>query len=189
MSIYRTLAALWLLASATAVADIGVNPGTYQALTSDRRAYQVGDLLTVLVVESTTAESAAGTGAKANTSIAASAGNQDNSYSVNLGTSGDTSGTGQTSRHGLVRTKVAVRILQLDEGLFQVGGQQEVTVNDERQTVSVLGWIRPDDIAGDNTVLSTRMANASIRIDGDGVVSQAQKQNIFFRFFKWLRLI
>lgn len=180
---------MMLLASATAGADIGVNPDTYQALASDRRAYQVGDLLTVLVVESTTAESAAGTGAKGSTSIAASAGNQDNQYSVNLGANGDTSGTGQTSRHGLVRTKVAVRILQQNEGLFQVGGEQVVIVNDEQQTVAVLGWIRPDDIAGDNTVLSTRMANSRIRIDGDGVVSQAQKQNIFFRFFKWLRLI
>lgn len=184
----RSLAGLLLLAG-LAQADVSVDPARYQGLVSDRRAYQVGDLLTVIVVESTTAESAAGTGATASTDLAASAGNQDHQYSANLGTSGDTTGSGQTSRRGVVRTKVAVRILQAQDGLFQIAGDQTVTVNDENQVVSVLGWIRPDDIAADNTVLSSRIAFAKIRIEGEGVVSQAQKQNIFFRVFKWLRLI
>jgi flagellar L-ring protein precursor FlgH len=189
MSKSRIIATVLLLATGTASADIGVDPAAYHALTSDRRAYAKGDVLTVLVIESTTAESSAGTGASGSTSITASAGNQDNQYSANLATAGDTSGSGQTTRRGVVQAKVAVKIYSVEGGLFEVAGYQMVKINDEEQTVSINGWIRPDDIAADNTVLSNRMVNAKIEIIGDGVVTRAQKQNVFFRVLKWFRLI
>lgn len=175
--------------SSAACAEVRINPDLYRALTSDRRAYEVGDLLTVVVVESTTAESAAGTGANASTEISGTAGNQNNQYGVNLALSGDTSGAGQTSRRGLVKTKVSVRVTEKVDNLLRIAGEQTVTVNDEKQHVSISGLVRPDDIAGDNTVLSHRIAFAHIEIVGDGVVTNAQKQNIIFRFFKWIRLI
>lgn len=172
-----------------AAADIRIDPDNYRALTSDRRAYEVGDVLTVIVIESTVAESAAGTGASSSTDITAGAGNQNAQYNVNMSVNGDTSGTGQTSRRGEVRTRVAVRITDVEAGMLRIAGEQAVTVNDEKQHLKVAGLVRPDDIMGDNTVFSHRIAEADIEISGKGVVNQAQKPNVIFRILKWLRFI
>jgi len=181
---------LSLMLPAWAAGQSLINPDAYRSLIGDRRAYHVGDALTVLVVESTTAESAAGTGANSKTGISASAGDGSHDFQGGLAVQGDTSGTGQTTRRGQIRANVSVRVIeQLAEGLLRVKGEQVVTINDEQQQIRVTGLVRPDDISYDNTVFSYRLADGQIDIIGDGVVTDAQKQNIFFRFFKWLRIL
>ncbi|NWB46407.1 flagellar basal body L-ring protein FlgH [Pseudomonas gingeri] len=181
---------LMLVLPGTVGAQSLINPDGYRSLTGDRRGYHVGDTLTVLVVESTTAQSAAGTGADSSTDISAHANLDSRSHAAGLGLKGDTSGSGQTNRSGQIRTNVSVRIIeQLPEGLLRVSGEQLVKVNDEKQQVRITGLVRPDDIAYNNTVLSYRLADAQIDIVGDGVVTDAQKQNIVFRVLKWLRIL
>lgn len=182
--------ALALLMPAWALGQSLIHPDGYRSLVGDRRAYHVGDALTVLVVESTTAESAAGTGANSKTGISASVSDGRHNFQGGLGVQGDTSGTGQTTRRGQIRANVSVRVIeQLAEGLLRVRGEQVVTINDEKQQIRVTGLVRPDDISYDNTVFSYRLADGQIDIIGDGVVTDAQKQNIFFRLFKWLRIL
>ncbi|MEK6788404.1 MAG: flagellar basal body L-ring protein FlgH [Pseudomonadota bacterium] len=167
-----------------------ISPDAYRSLIGDRRAYHIGDALTVLVVESTTAESAAATGANSQTSISTNIRDGRHDFQGGLAVQGDTSGTGQTTRRGQIRANVSVRVIeQLAEGLLRVKGEQVVIINDERQQIRVTGLVRPDDISYDNTVLSYRLADGQIDIIGDGVVTDAQKQNLFFRFFKWLRIL
>ncbi|MDG9930380.1 MULTISPECIES: flagellar basal body L-ring protein FlgH [Pseudomonas] len=167
-----------------------IDPDGYRALTGDRRGYQVGETLTVLVVESTNAESSAGTGADSQTAIGGGANTDSSSHQFSLRLTGNTDGIGQTRRRGQVRANVAVRIVeQLPEGLLRVSGVQAVTINDERQRIRVDGLVRPDDISYENTVFSYRLAEAQIDIVGDGVVADAQKQNIFYRALKWLRIL
>ncbi|MHA6194753.1 flagellar basal body L-ring protein FlgH [Pseudomonas wadenswilerensis] len=178
--------ALPLVASAQSMID----PDGYRSLTGDRRGHHIGEMLTVLVVESTNAQSAAGTGADSSTSISGSAGVNSHSSRASLGLQGDTNGVGQTSRSGQVRTNVSVRIIdELPGGLLRVSGEQMVTVNDEKQQIRISGLVRPDDINYNNTVLSYRLADAQIDILGDGVVADSQKQNIVFRVLKWLRIL
>lgn len=186
----RVLLTLTLLLPALSGAQSLINPDGYRSLTGDRRGYHVGDSLTVLVVESTSAQSAAGTGADSSTDISARTALDSRTHQAVLGLRGDTSGVGQTNRSGQIRTNVSVRIIeQLPEGLLRVSGEQLVTVNDEKQQVRITGLVRPDDIAYNNTVLSYRLADAQIDIVGDGVVTDAQKQNIVFRALKWLRIL
>lgn len=181
---------LWLAMPLAAVAQSLIDPDGYRALTGDRRGYQVGETLTVLVVESTTAESSAGTGADSQTDIGGNANTDSSTNQFSLGIGGNTDGTGQTSRRGQVRANVSVRIVEeLPEGLLRVSGAQAVTINDERQQIRVDGLVRPDDISYENTVFSYRLAEAEIDIVGDGVVADAQKQNIFYRALKWLRIL
>lgn len=182
-------ALLLLVMTGTAMADIRFDPDAYRPLAGDRRAHEVGDVLTVIVIESTTAESAAGTGVDSATDIKASAGNQRSQYSASMAVSGDSSGSGQTTRRGAVRTRVGVRVTEKVGGLLRVVGEQTVTVNDEKQQIRIAGLVRPDDILGDNTVYSSRLAQADIEISGRGVVNQAQKPNVVFRILKWLRLL
>lgn len=167
-----------------------IDPDGYRSLTGDRRGHYVGQSLTVLVVESTNAESAAGTGANSSTDINARLNDDGDTHAYGLGLGGDTSGRGQTSRRGQIRTNVSVRIIEaLPEGLLRVSGEQAVTINDEKQQIRIEGLVRPDDINYDNTVFSYRLAEAQIDIIGDGVVADAQKQNIVYRALKWLRIL
>jgi flagellar L-ring protein precursor FlgH len=59
-------------------------------------------------------------------------------------------------------------------------------VNKEEQKIVVSGTVRPEDIARDNTVLSTYVADARISYQGDGVVGDKQKQGLLTRIFNWL---
>jgi len=180
----------WLCLPLLADAQSLIDPDSYRALTGDRRGYHIGEMLTVLVVESTNAQSAAGTGADSSTSISGTTGVNSHSSKASLGLQGDTSGAGQTRRSGQVRTNVSVRIIdKLPEGLLRVSGEQMVTVNDEKQQIRISGLVRPDDINYNNTVFSYRLADAQIDILGDGVVADSQKQNIVFRVLKWLRIL
>lgn len=174
----------------TALAQSLIDPDGYRALTGDRRGYQVGETLTVLVVESTRAESSAGTGADSRTSIGGSLGTNTRDDRISLGLQGNSDGSGQTSRRGQVRANVSVRIIEkLPEGLLRITGTQAVTINDERQQIRVDGLVRPDDISYENTVFSYRLAEAVIDIVGDGVITDSQKQNVFYRTLKWLRIL
>jgi len=192
MSMSKGSALLFLALAMPGFADTEglISPDAYRPLTGDRRACRIGDALTVLVVESTTAESAAGTGANSKSGISAKTGDGRHDWQGGLTIQGDTRGTGQTTRRGQIRANVSVRVIeQLAEGLLRVMGEQVVIINDERQQIRVTGLVRPDDISDENTVLSYRLANGQIDILGEGVVSDAQKQNIFFRIFKWLRIL
>ncbi len=46
--------------------------------------------------------------------------------------------------------------------------------------------MRPEDISSDNTVISTRIADAKIKYIGDGLLSDREKPGILTRFFNWL---
>lgn len=163
---------------------------SYRGLSADRHGHGVGDMLTVLVVESTSAHAAAGTGASSKTGVGFGAGFDASSIQANLGLQGDSDGRGQTSRSGQVRTNVSVRIVEArSDGMLRIEGEREVSINDEKEHIHVSGWVRPDDIAYDNTVLSYRLADARIDISGDGVVSSAQRQSVVFRFLKWLHIL
>lgn len=186
---YLLVCALVCLAQIVSAQSL-IDADDYRGLTGDRRGHQIGDTLTILVVESTSAESSAGTGADSQTNIRTRLSTDSDTYQAGLGLQGDTTGTGQTVRRGLVRANVSVRIIdRLPEGLLRVSGEQMVTVNDEKQQIRISGLVRPDDISYDNTVLSFRLAEAEIDIVGDGVITDAQKQNIVFRVMKWLRIL
>lgn len=185
-----SLALALLLTASTTQAQSLIDPDGYRSLTGDRRGHHVGETLTVLVVESTTAESAAGTGADSQTDISANLKNDSHNHQFGLGLQGDSSGSGQTSRRGQIRTNVSVRITEeLLDGHLRVSGEQTVTINDEKQQIRISGLIRPDDISYENTVFSYRLADARIDIIGDGVITDSQKQNIIFRALKWLRIL
>jgi flagellar L-ring protein precursor FlgH len=76
----------------------------------------------------------------------------------------------------------------LPNGNFQIEGTRYVEVNDDKQTVEVVGEIRPDDISRDNSILSSRVADAKIKITGTGPSSESAKPGILTRVLSWLGL-
>lgn len=162
----------------------------YQPLYSDTKPYTVGEPIVVLVVEATTAEASAGTGVERNTGIAAKASNDTAKASVGLGIDANSDGAGKTSRKGKVATQLSASITEvLPQGMLKIKGAQDITVNGEKQRVSVSGVIRVKDISKNNSVFSYQISDAVLEIAGDGSLNRAQKQNIFFRFFNWVGIL
>lgn len=162
----------------------------YRPLFSDRRALLVGDILTVVVLESTTAESSAATGESNEFSIEGRMFDTLGDHRAGAGLGGAADGEGQTSRRGVVKSQLSVRVTEvLPNDLLRILGEQSLTVNGETQKVLISGLVRVVDISRDNAIISNRIAEAKIEIAGDGDVSDAQRQSIIYKVFKWLHLI
>ncbi|HXG04397.1 MAG TPA: flagellar basal body L-ring protein FlgH [Candidatus Binatia bacterium] len=98
-------------------------------------------------------------------------------------------GTGSQDRTEVTRAMLTVRVVRvLDNGLLLVEGRRMVTVADEAQTLVVSGLVRPEDVGDDNTVLSSRVAEADVRLEGRGSLTRRQRPGIFQRLFDWLGL-
>jgi flagellar L-ring protein precursor FlgH len=67
-----------------------------------------------------------------------------------------------------------------------VQGQQLIEFNDETQFINIEGTVRPEDISPDNTVLSTRIADAKITYKGDGLLGKQQKPGFFSKLMGWI---
>ena len=97
------------------------------------------------------------------------------------------SGKGEISGSGVLTASVAARVLEvLPNGNLLVEGRKEVTIDKEKRFIILSGMVRPEDIEFDNTVASTKVADARIEYVGSGVISDKQKPGIFHRIFDWV---
>ncbi|MBI1361620.1 MAG: flagellar basal body L-ring protein FlgH [Alphaproteobacteria bacterium] len=85
-------------------------------------------------------------------------------------------GAGSVNRAETVKLTVAAVITdKLPNGNLVIGGSQEVLVNNELRELLVSGVIRPQDIAADNTIEHTKIAEARISYGGKGDITQLQR--------------
>ena len=167
-----------------------IDPNQYRGLAADHRAYRVGDIVTIYVLEATRAKSQAATEAGSDLNLDVGLSSPSTQYNANLGLSGNNASGAQTTRVGELRTQVSAQVTAVEiNGSLRIAGEQSLIVNGERQKIRITGLIRPEDINADNTVWSNRIANADLELLGVGVVSESQRQSIFYRVFKWLRLL
>jgi flagellar L-ring protein precursor FlgH len=75
-----------------------------------------------------------------------------------------------------------------ETGDLLVSGRQSLKINGEEQRIVLSGLVRKVDIADDNTVLSSRIADARIEFDGRGFVANQSKPGWLARFFTLLGL-
>jgi flagellar L-ring protein precursor FlgH len=176
-----------LLAGAAAAADSLYDPATFRSLVTDRRAYRAGDVLTLLIYESATATTTTNSAANRKSKIEARAANLESAVGGSLNTDNQFEGGGVEKRTGQVIARVSVAVTDvLANGDLRVEGDQTIALNSESQRISVEGRVRPDDIASDNTVVSTRLADAKIEFKGHGLLSSKQHPGLVTRFFHWL---
>lgn len=158
-------------ASATAVA--AANPQRASWL-SDRQPLTIGSLITIVVDEATEANERVSTAASADRSQRASLG-VGVSEDVRLGPSKEFStgmeqssrDVGQAGRSGDLVAVLSVRVTGIDAvGNAKIEGQKVVSVDGRKQQVTLHGVIRPDDVLPDNTVFSSRVADAVITYKG-----------------------
>lgn len=179
-----------LIAFINAARADGVDLDNYQALTSDANSFRVGEPITILVLESSSAESSAMTDSGRDVSIRGRASDNTRSVSAGMGIEANNNGAGLTERKGRVTTQLTTRIIEvLPMDMYRVEGKHNLIVNGEHQTISVKGIIKAKDLNKDNAIMSYKLADASIEIIGAGDVSRAQKQNIIYRSLSWLGLL
>jgi flagellar L-ring protein precursor FlgH len=171
-----------------------VSTGFLGEVSRDPKAAQVGDLVTVQIVEQA---SALTSGATAQ-SRASSA---DNAITRFLGipgvsgplanllqSSGDSSlqGQGSTSRQTSVTAVLTTHVTHvMPNGNIIIEGGKEIAVNSERQVVWLRGVVRPADLSPENSVASSRIALMDLRVNGRGVVNDAiRRPNILYRILQ-----
>jgi flagellar L-ring protein precursor FlgH len=180
-----------------AVSDGSLWQESSRSLVADFRASRVGDLVMVRVDESPEAKGDAETkldrssdmsfGAPKVLGFAAAMQRQhpglDMSDLLEVMSKTSFDGKGETTRSSRVQASMAVRVKKsLPNGDLFVEGTKVLMVNDEELHIYVSGVVRPEDIAQDNSVGSSVIADAQIEFVGRGVLSDNQHQGWLTRF-------
>jgi flagellar L-ring protein precursor FlgH len=185
--------ALGLAAAAPLRAADLYREGDYKPLTADSRAFRVGDTLSVLVVETSSAASSADTGTRRNTEAALSGSVQtrtiDRRAEVNLAAENNFAGGARTARTGKLLAQIAVTVVAVEpNGDLRIAGDQLLDINDEQQRIRIEGRVRRQDIGENNAVVSNRIADARIYYSGEGVLAEGQRPGFIARVLRWLGL-
>lgn len=152
--------------------------GRELSLFADTRARQVGDILTVVLVEKTQAKkSATTTAAKDNTAniaVPSIVGYNLTRGQASIDAARKFSGGGDSSQSNQLDGNITVTVVEvLANGNLRIAGDKRVRINQGDETVRLTGLVRPADIATDNTVLSSRVANAQIAYSGSGTLADS----------------
>jgi flagellar L-ring protein FlgH len=180
---------------ATTMGSLWVPGGAYNELSTDYKARNVGDTITLLVVEQTQAQSTGDVNSQRTfqTSSAITAlpgklkvGGVNPLFGANSGT--QLKGQGETSAGSNLTTRVTGRVIALlPNGNLIVEAERHVLINSQHETMLVRGVLRPGDIGPNNTAPSTSLANLEIELKGKGVVSDSIRQpNPIMRTLLWL---
>ena len=172
-------------------------------LFEDVKARRIGDVITVLLSESTSASKSAKTTADKDqeTTIANPTffgaspqfnlpglipldSNRDNNLEQNLSASRAFSGEADSSQSNSLRGAITVTIADvLPNGNLVVRGEKWLTLNQGEEFIQISGMVRPQDISPSNTVLSTQIGDAQIIYSGKGFLNDSNSMGWLARFF------
>lgn len=155
----------------------------------DDIAREIGDLLTIIIVENSAATQKASTKTSQDSEVGAGpgAGIFDFVDTFSLKYDDQNSADGTTTRQGTISANITVQIIDKQpNGNLIVQGFKKINVNGEVQEIEITGVIRLQDINSDNTIQSTYMMDTEIRFSGQGVVGDKQNAGLLERLFNWL---
>ena len=156
---------------------------------SDKKARNVGDILTIVINESTTQTASKSRSNSKEGSVSIGAGTGIFSFLKAAAASGEDEFTAagsasDTSRFSGQITVTVVEVLPNDN--MVVEGSQSIWQNRDEHKITLRGIVRRDDVTMDNTVPSTRVADATIKFDGKGPLNAKQRQGILTQIFNIL---
>ena len=162
----------------------------YSSLTNGARAAQVGDIITILLVERTqaTKSTSANTDRSGNIGLTPpTTGPFSKLFSASdVGASGTQGfkGKGDAAQSNALSGEITVTVAKVfGNGTMMVRGQKQLTLNRGDEYVQVAGLVRQADVGPDNLVLSTRVADARITYTGKGEIARSSRQGWLQRFF------
>jgi flagellar L-ring protein precursor FlgH len=158
----------------------------------DRTARRVGDLVVIRLVETTAASKSANTGVDKSSEVSLANpilfGAPFSAGGVNLETSisgerQQSGGGSSDQRNRLTGNISAVVVGVYPNGNLAIRGEKMFALNQGEEFVQISGVVRPQDIEANNTVLSSRVADARITYAGGGVLADANTVGWLGRFF------
>lgn len=164
------------------------------ALVSDSRAFRAGDILTVILQETTQATKRADTkfGKQSSIELApAVVGGRTVDSDLSVGAQREFSGNATSTQQNALQGAITVIVQEvLPNGLLRVSGEKSLYLNQGEEIIRLVGYVRPEDIDTDNRVSSQRVANARIVYSGRGTLHDANRAGWLARFFNspWMPL-
>lgn len=189
-TVISTVVLLAVLTAGAASAESLYNERDFRPFVADARAIRVGDNLTVVVTEFASVTASARTSTDKDGAVSGVVTRPSETKSGSISLAEDFSGGGRIERSGKLVAQLTVVVQAVEaNGDLRVKGMQEISVNNEVQTLQIEGRVRPQDIDANNTVLSTRLSDAKIGYTGDGLLAEKQRPGILTRFLSWLGLL
>lgn len=168
-------------------------PATSLLLFEDIKARRVGDMITVTLQEQTDAAKTADTGTSKSTSteisdpiILGSDVTWDGKpiFQNSLQSEHAFDGSGESTQSNSLTGRITVSVVEvLVNGNLVVQGEKWININQGEEYIRLRGIVRPSDISSDNTISSTRVANAQIQYSGNGVLNETNSMGWLARFF------
>jgi flagellar L-ring protein precursor FlgH len=172
--------------------------GASRSMVSDKRAADVGDILTIIVQENNTASKDQNTRTSKesgiNAAIEAFLFSPDASKllthngkmpSIKLNAKQNFDGGGKISNAEKVTARIATRVVDvLPNGNLVIEGTRQISFSGETQDAILRGVVRTEDIAANNTVFSYNVADATIKYVSKGTVTDNQRKGWFTRVWE-----
>lgn len=162
-------------------------------LFEDLKANRIGDILTVRLVEQTNASKNANTSTSKSTSASIEnpviLGRPVTRGGVpilegSLGSDKSFDGAGSSSQSNSLRGDITVTVVdRYPNGNLAIRGEKWVTLNQGKEFIRLSGIVRPYDIEPDNSLLSSKVADAQITYSSKGVMAAANRMGLVSRFF------
>ena len=189
-----------LTASASGTGSLWpTNTASERGIYADKKASRMGDIVTIVVSETAIAQSSQSKKSTRESSLNDSV--QQFLYAnsnalthngglpgIQLGGAATYSGGGDVSNSQSLSARAAVLVTDvLPNGNLVIEGARIVTFSGETQYVVLHGLVRADDIARDNTVTSSNIAEARVEFYSEGQLTDAQKRGWFTKLYEQLR--
>ncbi|MCS6326874.1 MAG: flagellar basal body L-ring protein FlgH [Nitrospira sp.] len=172
-------------------------------LYEDLRAMRAGDIITILISEKHKGSKSADTSAEKDSTISNGFGGTGMGYlglpgirlggeakrgfGIDASAKNKFGGKGATNREDTLTGTISAIVTEvLPNGDLRIEGRREVTVNSERQIMTIGGIVRRVDVNTKNTVQSSAIADAKIEYSGLGVVDDVQRPGWFVRLLDWV---
>lgn len=168
------------------------SPNSSMDLFSDRKALRVGDIITVVLQERTSSKKSSNIGVKKENEVTQNAGTvlgmTPGLGNVGLGidVSGEREfkGEADTDQSNQLTGNITVTVVDVyPNGTLSIRGEKWMTLNRGDEYIRVSGLVRPDDVSPENTVMSTKIANAHITYSGEGEFAGSNQMGWLTQFF------
>ena len=160
-------------------------------LFEDRRARQVGDTITINLVERNTAQKSANANATRNGSMTAGIGPISrlplkglNGLELEADAESEFAGKGGAAANNAFNGTITVTVIDVyPNGNLLVSGEKMVAINQGNEFIRFSGVINPNSVTAANTVQSTQVADARIEYRGSGFIDESNTMGWLQRFF------
>ncbi|ENM5730291.1 flagellar basal body L-ring protein FlgH [Vibrio mimicus] len=157
-------------------------------LFQDRRAYRVGDILTVQLSEETESSKKAGTkygkGSKVNFAAPTIGNAKLEDLAVGLDSERNFDGSASSSQGNKLQGAITVTVREvLPNGVLRISGEKWLSLNQGDEYIRLTGIVRVDDINRSNQISSQRIGDARITYAGRGALADSNAAGWLTQFF------